>query len=87
VTCGEDRSDGGAAVTAFRTPPSMNHGPPSDRKKSEPPACPECGQLLVDHALRSEIDEAGKPEMVKVPFCFSHAFFTWRASKGLRAGL
>ena len=68
-------------------PPSMPQGLPSDGKKLEPPPCPKCGELLVDHALRSEMDGAGKPEMVKVYFCYSHAFFTWRASKGLRAGL
>ena len=65
----------------------MAQGPPSDMKRPEPPACPKCGQLLVDHASPSEMDGAGKPEMVKVYFCYSHAFFTWRASKGLRAGL
>ena len=63
-------------------PPSMAQGPPSDGKKPEPPACPKCGQLLVDHALRSEMDGAGKPEMVKVYILLLARFFYLARQQG-----
>ena len=63
-------------------PPSMGQGPSSDGKKPEPRACPKCGQLLLDHALRSEMDGAGKPEMVRGVILLLARFFYLARQQG-----
>ena len=59
----------------------------SDGKKLEPPACPKCGKGLVNHASRNETHGDRPPELVRVYLCYTHGFFTFRASEGLRHGL
>lgn len=65
----------------------MLRGPTVNGKTPQPPACPQCGKLLMNHAFGSEMDGHGKPELVKVYFCYVHGFFTFRTSKGLQVGL
>ena len=64
----------------------MPPGPSSDEKKPEPPDCPKCGKLLMNHASRAELDGEGNPEPVFMFLCLTHGFFTFRESKGLTAG-
>ena len=49
--------------------------------------CPRCGKLLTDHASGQETDVDGKPEQVHVNLCFTHGFYTFRPTEGLRHGL
>ena len=59
----------------------------SDEAKLSPPQCPRCGKLLANHASRLEMDVDGNPEQVHVYLCFTHGFYTFRLSEGLRHGL
>ena len=51
-----------------------------------PRDCPKCRTLLVNHGARTEMDNEGKPETVDMFLCYTHGFFTFRQSEGLRAG-
>ena len=65
----------------------MATAPCSDEAKLSALQCPRCGKLLANHASRQEMDGDGKPEQVHVYLCFTHGFYTFRPSEGLRHGL
>ena len=55
--------------------------------ESNPLDCPTCGTRLVNGAPRLERDGNGNLELVHVYLCFSHGFYTFRLSEGLKEGL
>ena len=54
--------------------------------RATPQDCPKCATLLVNHGARTEMDDEGKPETVDMLLCLTHGFYTFRESKGLKAG-
>ena len=56
-------------------------------KESNLRDCPTCGKRLVNSAPRLERDWDGNLEIVHVYLCFTHGFYTFRLSEGLKEGL
>jgi hypothetical protein len=69
----------GGATLAFMMVISYN-------ANATPHDCPKCRTLLLNHGARTEMDEEGNPETVDMLLCYTHGFFTFRESQGLKAG-
>ena len=57
----------------------------SDEAKLSLQQCLKCGELLVHHTSRHEVNRDG-PELVHLFLCFTHGFFAFRSSTGLTHG-
>jgi hypothetical protein len=49
--------------------------PDSRRERPIPLHCPTCGQRMSFHTKRTEPDENGREDHVRVYFCIQHGFF------------
>jgi hypothetical protein len=65
---------GGATLDSMI--PEISYNP-----NAQPRDCPKCGQLLLNHGARTEMDGQGNPETVDMFLCYTHGFFTFRESK------
>ena len=60
---------------------------PALRDKPIPVTCLQCGQVMTFHNERTEVDDEGRPDHVRVYFCYKHGFFHFSDRKQLTPGL
>lgn len=51
------------------------------------PNCLQCGEPMSFHAERTDCDDEGRPDHVRIYFCYKHGFFHFSDRKQLTPGL
>ena len=57
------------------------------RDEPIPLNCLRCGEPLRFHAERTDCDNEGRPDLVRIYFCYKHGFFHSSDRKQLTPGL